>query len=146
MPNATTDRARLIRYLTEDLPPADRAEVEARLARDDAFRTRLERLRATHRFVQTNATTAFDAGFAGRVMDRVRAERADEAPLYDALHGLFLRVALACVLLIVALGSYNAVQYADASRTVSVVEAALGLPDASVQTALESEPILDDGT
>lgn len=148
MPDATTDRDRLVRYLTGDLPPASRARVEARLRRDPAFRRLHDRLQATHRFVEANAETQFAPGFADRVMDRVREEHADvqaASSLYDALQRLFLRVALACLLLIAAVGSYNAVRYQNVSTDLSVVEAAFGLPNATVQSALTSTPAPSDG-
>src|SRR5690349_11161580 len=40
-------------YLADELPAADRAEVEQTLANDDSWRTELERLRAAHEAVSS---------------------------------------------------------------------------------------------
>jgi anti-sigma factor RsiW len=146
MPRTTDDRVRLLRYLEGDLPPDTRADVESRLESDPEFRRTHDRLVATQRFVQANAEATFAPGFTGRVMDRVRMTRASEASLFDALYPQFLRVALACVLLIAAVGSYNAARYNEASNSLSIVEAAFGLPDVTVQDALNSEGLLNEET
>jgi anti-sigma factor RsiW len=140
----TTDRQRLLRYLDNALPSDERARVEARLEQDAAFRAQYERLQAVHATVQAAGGSTFDDGFADRVMDRVQAASPDPlAALYEPLRALFFRLALASLLLIGALGGYNAVRYHDTAAVDSPVEAALGLPDVTYQTALEDAWVFD---
>ena len=135
----TADRRLLLRYLEDDLPPDAREEVEARLRSDEAFRTKHERLQAVRDTV-TEASPSFASGFSERVMDRIRQQREDAfSSLYEPIRGLFLRLALASLLLIGGLGTYNALHYQDTGLTDSPVEAALGLPEVTYQAALEAE-------
>ena len=139
------DRQRLLRYLEGDLSPEARDEVDARLRRDDGFRATYDRLRAVRDTVQSTPAS-FAAGFSGRVMDRVRHQQEDVlAALYEPIRGAFLRLALASLLLIGGLGTYNAMQYQDTGAAGSAVEAALGLPEVTYGAALEVEWQLEPG-
>jgi anti-sigma factor RsiW len=134
-----SDRQRLLRYLEDDLSPEAQAEVEARLRRDDAFRATFDRLRAVRETVR-EAPTSFADGFSERVMGEVRRQREDVfAALYEPIRVVFLRLALAVLLVIGGLGTYNAMQYQDAGATGSPVEAALGLPEVTYQAAVRAE-------
>jgi anti-sigma factor RsiW len=137
------DRERLLRYLKGDLSPEARAEVDVRLRRDDGFRATYDRLRAVRDTVQ-DTSASFAAGFSERVMDRVRPQQGDAlAALYEPIRGAFLRLALAALLLIGGLGTYNAMQYQETGAAGSPVEAALGLPEVTYGTALQAEWQLD---
>ena len=133
------DRERLLRYLEGDLSSDERAQIEARLADEPDLHRTLERLRTLRSTVQ-DARGSFSSGFSGRVMAQIR-DRRDQAlaTLYEPIRGLFLRLALTVLLLIGGLGTYNAVRYQDIGATTSTVEAALGLPDVTYQTAVASE-------
>jgi anti-sigma factor RsiW len=136
-------RQRLLRYLEGDLSPEARDAVEVRLRRDDGFRATYDRLRAVRDTVQ-DTPASFAAGFSGRVMDRVRQQQEDAlAALYEPIRGIFLRLALASLLLIGGLGTYNAMQYQETGAAGSPVEAALGLPEVTYGTALQTEWKLD---
>lgn len=141
MPTPTDPDLRLlVRYLTGDLADNRRADVEKRLDDDPALREALEHLAAVHRMVEQAPAASFDSGFADRVVKRVRSRSG--APLglaYDTLRTLFLRVALAALLVIGGLGSYNAVRYQDVGATTSAVEAALGLPDVTYGSAVAAD-------
>ena len=137
------DRQRLLRYLEGDLSPEARAEVDARLRRDDGFRATYDRIRAVRDTVQ-DTPASFATGFSGRVMDRVRQQQEDVlAALYEPIRGAFLRLALASLLLIGGLGTYNAMQYQETGTASSAVEAALGLPEVTYGAALQAEWQLD---
>ena len=138
-PSDATDRERLLRYLEGDLSADERARIEARLADEPTLRSKLERLRNLRTAVQ-DARGSFSSGFSGRVMAQIRDRRDDAlATLYEPIRGLFLRLALTVLLLIGGLGTYNAMRYQDVGATTSTVEAALGLPDVTYQTAIASE-------
>ena len=138
-----SDRQRLLCYLEDDLSPDARDEVEARLRQDDDFRETYDRLQAVRDTVQA-IPTIFASGFSERVMDRVRQRREGGlAALYEHIHGAFLRLALASLLLIGGLGTYNAMQYQETGAAGSPVEAALGLPEVTYGAALEAEWRLD---
>lgn len=137
------DRERLLRYLEGDLSPSERARIESRLADEPDLHRTLERLRPLRTTVQ-DARGSFSSDFSGRVMAQIRNRRDDAlVTLYEPIRGLFLRLALTVLLLIGGLGTYNAVRYQDIGATTSTVEAALGLPDVTYQTAIASEWDLD---
>lgn len=131
------DRHLLLRYLDGELPPSDRDRVERLLEEDIEARARLNRLRSLQTTL-TSVQRSFDEGFADRVLSRLPdaettpAARSEPA-LYDALQDVFLRVALVTTLLIGAIGGYNIAVFDD--DTITPVEAALGLPDATLQAA-----------
>lgn len=137
----TPDRHLLLRYLDGDLPPGERDRVERLLEKDAEARTRLNRLRSLQHTL-ASVDRSFGEGFADRVLSRLpdaettpadRPEPRPEPALYDALQDVFLRVALVTTLLIGAIGGYNIAVFDD--DTVTPVEAALGLPDATLQAA-----------
>lgn len=87
----------------------------------------------------------FEPGFAGRVMERVRAERADVArgarshegsawSLDAVLRRQFLRLAPVGLAALVAVGAYN---LSAASDVQSPVEAALGLEPVTLDAVYE---------
>lgn len=137
---STPDRMLLLRYLHGDLPVAERVRVEQMLKDDVEAKAQIARLRALQHTLQS-VDRSFEDGFAGRVLDRLPEpepvrERADlfiDPALYDALQGMFVRVALAAALLIGGVGGYNIAAFDD--DAASPVEAALGLPDATLQAA-----------
>lgn len=138
-----SDRQRLLRYLEGDLSPEARDEVEARLRRDDGFRATYDRLRAVRDTVQ-DTPASFAVEFSERVMDRVRQQNEDAlAALYEPIRGAFFRLALASLLLIGGLGTYNVMQYQETGAAGSPVEAALGLPEVTYGAALQAEWQLD---
>lgn len=134
-----TERTLLLRYLHGDLPVAERDRVEQMLEDDADAKAELGRLRALQHTMQS-VDRSFEAGFADRVLDRLpktesvheRAQMSIDPALYDALQGMFVRVALAAALLIGSVGGYNIATFENAA---SPVEAALGLPDATLQAA-----------
>lgn len=133
----TPDRNLLLRYLGGDLSPSERDRMEQILDRDAEARARLDRLRSLRNTLAT-VDRSFDDGFADRVLSRLPdAETAfsarPEPALYDVLQDVFFRVALVTVLLIGAIGGYNIAVFDD--DTTTPVEAALGLPDATLQAA-----------
>lgn len=133
----TPDRTLLLRYLGGDLSPSERDRVKQILEEDAETRARLDRLRSLHNTI-ASVNRSFDDGFADRVLKQLpdtkaaSAERS-ERMLYDALEDAFLRVALVTVLLIGAIGGYNIAVFDN--DTTTPVEAALGLPDATLQAA-----------
>ena len=74
-----------------------------------------------------------------RVMKRVAgsagAPSGIDVPLYDSLRWVFVRVAVACVVLIVAIGAFNAIDF-DVSTAATWVDALLGLPSDALADAL----------
>jgi len=138
LPNAAR-RTHLLRFIAGELPPDEHARLEAHLADDPALQEEARALTAVQAAVTDHTETAFDEGFSGRVLQRLpAAPDASQAAerLYEALHSAFLRLALVVVVLTVGLGLYNASLYPHAGTAQSFVEAAMGLPDVSLEAAL----------
>jgi len=138
MPNAAR-RAHLLRFIADELPSDEHARLEARLADDPVLEEEARTLAAVRAAVTEHTDAAFDEGFSGRVLQRLPA--ATEAPqaaqrLYEALQSAFLRLAIVVVVLTVGIGLYNASLYPHAGTPRSFVEAAVGLPDVSLESAL----------
>jgi hypothetical protein len=81
--------------------------------------------------LQKSRADSFSPFFPERVMRRVRELDSPRAAhgdsLYDAMRWVFVRISVAAVVLIIALGLLNILQYGTADG-VDLVDALLGLP------------------
>lgn len=129
------DRELLIRYRDGELAGEEKDRLEARLRSEVDLRGRLERLDDLSEELRRSATTSFAPFFASRVMARVRdAESGGPVEaLYESLRWMFARVAVVGLVVMLGLGAYSAL---GGGYGGSVVDAVLGLPEATLQTAL----------
>ena len=133
----TDDRTLLLRFLDGDLPAAERADVQARLARDPALRAQLGRLQALQQTLEAGKPDAFAPYFSERVLRRLAdVPRTSAEPLYESLRWLFVRTAVACLFLVAALGAANVADYQSLGVASSTIEALFGLPSTSLLDAL----------
>ncbi len=153
-PAMNDDRALLLRYLTGECTDRERRQIQRRLEAEPELQAQWNRLQALQETLDAPASASFADGFSGRVMARLRstsdvmqstvdAARADAERTYQMLRGLFLRVAVAALLLVASLGTYNAAQYREAGLETSVVEAALGLPEPTMEAVFEPDVVGD---
>jgi len=130
------DRELLMRYRDEDLPAAEMGGVRQRLRNDVELRSTLERLELVTAALEASAAASFAPFFAARVVARIRrsgsAARVDE--MHEALRWMFARVAVACLVLVVGIGVYSAA--IGGGYGGSMLDAMLGLPEATLETAL----------
>ena len=129
------DRELLIRYRDGDLPDDEMAGVEERLKCEPGLRSHGESLEQIATLLEQGAARSFEPFFATRVMARLR--RADSSTsaegMYEALRWLFGRVAVACLVVMLGVGVYSALVGGYGG---SVVDSVLGLPEATLVTAL----------
>ena len=129
------DRELLIRYRDGDLPDPERAGVEERLKDEPELRSRWESLEGIATLLEQGAARSFEPFFAARVVARLR-QTDSSAPvegMYEALRWIFARVAVACVVVMLAIGAYSAL---EGGYGGSVVDSVMGLPEATLETAL----------
>jgi anti-sigma factor RsiW len=128
------DRELLIRFRDGELTEEERDRVERRLREEPELAAKYERLRSTVEALRSAVPDSFGPFFATRVLSRMRAEKKGTSEsLYEALRWTFVRVAIACLVLAVGLGVYSAI---GAGYGGTIVEAMLGLPEATLETAL----------
>jgi hypothetical protein len=129
------DRELLIRYRDEDLPEEEMNGVEERLRSEPELRTVWESLDGLAALLEHGAARSFDPFFSARVVARLRRSGSSTPAdgMYEALRWIFARVAVACVVLILCLGTYSAV---GGGYGGSVVDSMLGLPEPTLETAL----------
>jgi len=143
------DRTLLLRYLTGECTDRERRQIRQRLEAEPELQQQWHRLLALHETLDAQVSESFADGFSDRVLVQLRsasdamrsagdAARADAERTYQVLRGLFLRVAFAALLLVASLGAYNAAQYREAGLETSVVEAALGLPEPTMESMIEA--------
>jgi hypothetical protein len=125
----------LIRYRDGDLPAAETASLEQRMRDDSGLRLRLERLDTVAAVVEQGAVRSFGPFFSTRVMARLGRSGAPDPVegMYEALRWLFARVAVACLVVMLGVGAYSALAGGYGG---SVVDSVLGLPEATLVTAL----------
>lgn len=129
------DRELLIRYRDGDLPDESIAEVEARLRSDPELRSRWESLQGIATLLEEGAARSFEPFFAARVVAGLRKSDslAPVEGLYEGLRWIFARVAVACLVVMLGIGTYSAL---DGGYGGSVVDSMLGLPEPTLETAL----------
>jgi anti-sigma factor RsiW len=129
------ERELLIRYRDGDLPAGESAGLEERIRSDPGLKLRLDRLETVAEALDQGAARSFDPFFSTRVMARIRRSGASESAegMYDSLRWLFARVAVACLVVMLGVGSYSAFAGGYGG---SVVDSVLGLPEATLVTAL----------
>jgi hypothetical protein len=129
------DHELLIRYRDGDLTDDGMSGVEQRLRGDPGLRSRWEKLNGIASLLEEGAASSFDPFFATRVVAKLRS--ADSAVpvegMYEALRWIFARVAVACVVVMLGISAYSAL---DGGYGGSVVDSVLGLPEATLETAL----------
>lgn len=134
------DRILLLRYLEGDLPDEEHRAMQQRLAEDPSLRTQLNRLNTLGDALAVSAPDSFAPFFSERVMRRLApaAEHAPAEALYESMQRLFVRMALACLLIVAALGVYNLMTYEALGVTATLAEAVFGLPSTDLMDALYS--------
>lgn len=145
-----TDKQLLLRFLTGELPRDEARHVQERLNDEPNLAVQLKRLRALQHTLEASASRSFEPGFVRRVSQRITPHAARESAaspfdaLYESLVELFARVAIAAVLLIGALGAANVIQYQEAGTATSTIEAAFGLPDVTLDRAMNEAIVYVD--
>jgi hypothetical protein len=131
----------LYRSFDDDLSGAELAELEAALAVSEDLIKQKKQIASMRKEVSASGAAGFGYMFAERVMRRIEAERSGSAgverriapTLFDSLLRAFRPVAIAGVAAVLALMVYNIVDNKDLSFS-----AALGVPEATLEEALES--------
>ena len=128
------DRELLIRYRDGELSEDEAQAVRERLRDEPGLRAGLSRLENLSLQLSRSAAASFEPFFATRVMAGIRAEARPASELmYDGLRWAFARVAVVAAVIVVALGAYSAI---DGGYSATVVNAMLGLPDVTLETAM----------
>jgi anti-sigma factor RsiW len=106
------DRELLIRYRDGDLPDEELARVEERLKNEPGLRSHMEGLERIATLLEQGAAGSFEPFFAARVVARLRQadSSASAEGMYEALRWIFARVAVACVVVVLASGAYSALE------------------------------------
>ena len=135
----SADREQLLRLLDGELPETETKQLQARLRRDPALQRQLADVRQLRLALKTNKPDAFAPYFSERVLRRLAG---DEAPtsaesLYESLRWLFVRAAVACLLVAGLLGAYNVLDYQGLGVASTLFEALFGLPSDSLMDALD---------
>lgn len=123
------DRDTMLRLLRGELDVASEQRLRDAMERSPDLQSRLDQLRRLDAMMSTSAASSFGPYFADRVMRRI-AGTATEAKtaFYETMQWVFLRLAAASVLVVIGLGTYNALQGQGLETSSSTVEAIFGLP------------------
>ena len=129
------DRELLIRFRDGDLSDEEMARVVMRLREDPGLKRLLGRVDTLSQALELGAANSFGPFFSARVVARIRrSEMATPVDgIYESLRWMFARVAVACLVVMVGIGLYSAI---GGGYGGSVVDAMLGLPEATLETAL----------
>lgn len=124
----------LIRFRDGELSSEEGARLERRLREEPELADRWDRLRGSAEALKDGAAESFGPFFSARVMARIRNEEGPASEsLYEALAWAFPRLAAACLVLALAISVYSVL---GGGYGGTIVEAVLGLPEATLETAL----------
>ncbi len=95
-----------------------------------------DRLDTFREWLDGGEPSRFEPFFASRVMQRIESEESGNGfeSIDAALRWGFLRVATAAVVLVIAVGAYNAMESGNVGVYTSTLESVLGLPSQSLET------------
>ena len=128
------DRELLIRYRDGELGERETQAVRERLQDEPELRAGLSRLEHLSGDLARSAADSFGPFFATRVMAGIRADiRSTPDLMYEGLRWAFARVAVVAAVIVVAIGTYSAI---DGGYSATVVDAMLGLPDVTLESAM----------
>ena len=129
------DRELLIRYREGYLSDEEMTRVADRLRVDAALQSMLAEMETVSSVLEASSARSFKPFFSARVMARIqRSETASQANgMYEAMRWMFARVAVACLVVMLGIGAYSAL---NGGYGGSMVDAMLGLPEATLETAL----------
>jgi anti-sigma factor RsiW len=136
------ERDLLRRALDGELAAEDEKRFAALLEKTPALRSEWERIQRLRALVQESRENSFGPFFSSRVMNRIRSGEKRES-FTQALAWIFRRVAVAAIILIVALTAYNISTHRALGNHLSPLEAALGLPPATVSTSISNLDLSD---
>lgn len=132
----STHRELLLRYLEGDLSPSETEALETRLASDIDLRDQLKQIEAVRSELVGTRAEGFSPFFVDRTMRALAAGgREATTTLYDGLRWVFTRVAGPGFALAIALAILNVFDYQDIDFATSWIDAAFGLPSATVEDA-----------
>ena len=95
------------------------------------------------RLIQENTEDSFKPFFSARVMNRINVTPAEDESFSRALAWVFRRVAVAAVVLIVALATYNISSQHSLGNGRSPLEAALALPAVTIESSIDNYNLTD---
>ncbi|NNE33857.1 MAG: hypothetical protein HKN13_01375 [Rhodothermales bacterium] len=131
------DEQRLLKFLEGSLSDAEVGDLEEQLASDAHLRERLGELRSVATLLDNSKPESFAPYFSDRVMKRLTGQTTTESEsLYDSLRWIFVRAAVACLLIAIVVGSYNIANYQSLEVADSLIEVLFGLPSATLSDAL----------
>lgn len=102
----------LLRSLDSKLTPGEQEQLDKAMAQSEALRLEAEQLELLRQTVAGSVPRTFRPFFAERVLSRIRSEGSEMNPLsfFDALFATFRPLALAAVVILVVMLSFNAVR------------------------------------
>ncbi len=123
------DRDTMLQLLRGELDAATEERVRDVIARRSDLQSGLEQLSRLDEMMSTSGASSFGPFFADRVMKRITGTATEaRAAFYETMQWVFLRLAAASVLVVIGLGTYNALQGQGLDTSASTVEAIFGLP------------------
>lgn len=129
------DRDKMVKLLRGELDAASEEDMRDAIARNPGLQSELDRLRRLDGVMSSSAASSFGPYFADRVMKRIAGAASDTRTVFhETMQWVFLRLAAASVLVVIGLGTYNAVRGQDMETSASTVEAIFGLPTADLES------------
>jgi len=133
---SSADRKLLLGWLEGSLSDSETQEVLRRLESEADFGSEYERLRRLDVLLTTSAPDGFQPFFSSRVTQRLFDPSSSLTTVSDAIRLLFPRLALACIVILVALGTLNMISYGQPILEGPLLDALLSLPRSSLENAL----------
>ena len=132
------DRDLLQRALVGELREDEEHQFDALLKSSAKLREEFLRNQKLNELVMDSRTDSFKPFFATRVLQRINSEAREKVDFSQSLARIFRRVAVASAILICTVMAYNVSSQWESRTERSVLELALNLTPATVETSLQS--------
>ncbi|NNC65665.1 MAG: hypothetical protein HKN84_12835 [Gammaproteobacteria bacterium] len=129
------DRDTMLRMLRAELPEEEAAAYRRAIDADPNLLAEYRSVQSMHGLLRESRAESFGPYFSERVMKKLAGSASSVRPsLYESMQWVFLRLATACVLVVIGLGAYNVLDSRESDLASTTIDAAFGLPSGDLDS------------
>lgn len=129
------DTDTMLRLLRGELSESEARKTRDVIAADPNLAAEFRRIQCIESRLKESAADSFGPYFSDRVMKRILSKAAaGRSAFYESLQWVFVRLAVASVIVVVGLGFYSAIDARESEFASNTIEAVFGLPSADLES------------
>ena len=129
------DRDVMLRLLRSELSEEEATSCRQAIDADPLLAAEYRRVQNMRGLLLDGRAQSFGPYFSERVVRKLVGSASTRWPaLYESMQWVFLRLAAACVLVVIGLGAYNVLDSRGSDLASSTINAAFGLPSGDLES------------